>query len=144
MRVLALTFMTFCLVGCGASTAGSEGGAPALVGTGGQGGDAALVGTGGEGGDAALVGTGGQGGASPQSFPCEGYWTCGGVDGRVGLMPQADGCLLSGLSGRNLLSPDGTVTADGVIVGKATGFPASVIVAYPDGSQWLFCRRAPM
>jgi len=50
----------------------------------------------------------------------------------------ADGCYLSGLPGRNLLSPDGTITADGAVVGIATGSGARVMVAHPDGSQWLF------
>ena len=72
-------------------------------------------------------------------FPCEGYWTCGGYATPIDLTPEADGCYLSGLPGRNLLSPDGTITADGAVVGKATGSGARVHVAYPDGTQWLFC-----
>ncbi len=72
-------------------------------------------------------------------FPCEGSWTCGGDVTRIDLTPEADGCYLSGLPGRNLLSSDGTITADGAVVGKATGSGARVHVAYPDGTQWLFC-----
>ena len=75
-----------------------------------------------------------------QCFPCQGYWICGGAVERIDLTPDADGCFLSGLPGRNLLSPDGTITANGVVVGSADGTGASVHVAYPDGSQWLFCR----
>jgi hypothetical protein len=57
-------------------------------------------------------------------------------------MPAADGCYLSGLPGRNLLSPDGTITADGAVVGSATGSGARVHVAHPDGTQWLYCAGA--
>jgi len=89
-------------------------------------------------------------GSEPQSaldsgracFLCEGYWTCGGDITRIDLMPEADGCYLSGLPGRNLLSSDGTITADGVVVGTATGSGARVHVAYPDGTQWLLCTGA--
>lgn len=89
-------------------------------------------------------------GSSPQSgvdsgracFPCEGSWSCGGDVTRVDLTPEADGCYLSGLPGRNLLSPDGTITADGAVVGIAKGTGARVTVAHPDGSQWLFCAGA--
>lgn len=72
-------------------------------------------------------------------FPCEGSWTCGGDVTLIDLTPEEDGCYLSGLPGRNLLSPDGTITADGAVVGKATGSGARVHVACPDGTQWLFC-----
>jgi hypothetical protein len=75
-------------------------------------------------------------------FPCEGDWSCAGDGGdvtRIYLKPEVDGCYLSGLPGRNLLSPDGTIIADGVVVGKATGSGARVHVAYPDGTQWLYC-----
>jgi hypothetical protein len=75
-------------------------------------------------------------------FPCEGYWTCGGDVTRIDLEPEADGCYLSGLPGRNLLSPDGTITADGAVVGIATSSGTRVHVAYPDGTQWLFCTGA--
>jgi len=75
-------------------------------------------------------------------FPCEGYWTCGGDVTRIDLKPEADGCYLSGLPGRNLLSPDGTITAGGGVVGMATGSGARVQVAHPDGTQWLFCAGA--
>ena len=89
-------------------------------------------------------------GSDPQStvdsgqvcFPCEGYWICGGDVTRIDLMPAADGCYLSGLPGRNLLSPDGTITADGAVVGSATGSGARVHVAHPDGTQWLYCAGA--
>ena len=72
-------------------------------------------------------------------FPCEGHWICGGEGTRVDLTPSADGCYLSGLPGRNLLSQDGTITADGAVVGMATGTGARVTVVRPDGSQWLYC-----
>jgi hypothetical protein len=80
-------------------------------------------------------------------FPCEGYWICGGdvtdassaTSSQIDLKPENDGCYLSGLPGRNLLAPDGTVTAGGTVVGKATGTGARVTVRYPDGGQWLFC-----
>ena len=54
-------------------------------------------------------------------------------------MPEEDGCYLSGLSGRNLLAPDGTIRADGALVGKATGTGARVSVKTLDGGLWLFC-----
>src|SRR3954470_22221937 len=75
-------------------------------------------------------------------FPCVGYWTCGAPAGnatRIDLTPEVDGCYLSGLPGRNLLSPDGTITADGAVVGTAMGSGARVYVSYPDGTQWLYC-----
>ena len=75
-------------------------------------------------------------------FPCESYWTCGGDVTRVDLTPEMDGCYLSGLPGRNLLSPDGTISSGGTVVGKATGSGARVHVTYPDGSLWLFCTGA--
>ena len=75
-------------------------------------------------------------------FPCEGYWICGGDVTRIDLTPEADGCYLSGLPGRNLLSPDGTVMADGVVVGTATGTGARVNVVRPDGTLWLVCAAA--
>jgi len=75
-------------------------------------------------------------------FPCESYWICGGDVTRIDLKPEADGCYLSGLPGRNLLSPDGTIIADGEVVGKATGTGARVTVTYPDGTQWLYCAGA--
>jgi hypothetical protein len=89
-------------------------------------------------------------GSDPQSavdsgrvcFPCEGYWICGGDVARIDLTREVDGCYLSGLPGRNLLSPDGTIIADGVVVGKATGSGARVHVAHPDGTQWLYCAGA--
>jgi hypothetical protein len=85
-------------------------------------------------------------GSDPQSavacFPCEGYWICGGDVTRIDLRPEVDGCYLSGLPGRNLLSPDGTIIAEGAVVGKATGSGARVHVAHPDGTQWLYCAGA--
>jgi hypothetical protein len=72
-------------------------------------------------------------------FPCEGYWICGGAVERVTLKPEEDGCYLSGLSGRNILAPDGTILADGTLVGTATGSGARVTVTTPDGGQWLYC-----
>src|SRR6185369_11656598 len=151
MRAFAFTFtftfMTLALAACGSSTNGQ--------GTGGAGGDQPLPGAAGEsaagndssaggaGGDRQLPGTAGEsaGGndSSAQCFPCEGYWICGGDVTRIDLVPETDGCLLSGLPGRNLLSPDGTITANEVVVGRAQGSGARVHVAYPDGSQWLFC-----
>jgi hypothetical protein len=75
-------------------------------------------------------------------FSCQSYWICGGDVSEIDLKPEADGCYLSGLPGRNLLAPDGTITADGTVVGKATGTGARVQVNRPDGSQWLFCTGA--
>lgn len=125
MRAFAFTFtfMTLALAACGSSTDGQ--------GTGGAGGDQQLPGTAGE--------SAGGNDSSAQCFPCEGYWICGGDVTRIDLVPETDGCLLSGLPGRNLLSPDGTITANEVVVGRAQGSGARVHVAYPDGSQWLFC-----
>jgi len=125
------------------SSAGGAGGAQQLPGTAGEsaGGDDSTAG--GAGGAQQLPGTAGEsaGGndSSAQCFPCEGYWTCGGDVTRIDLVPEADGCLLSGLPGRNLLSPDGTITANEVVVGRAQGSGARVHVAYADGAQWLFC-----
>jgi hypothetical protein len=72
-------------------------------------------------------------------FPCDDRWTCGGDVTFIDLTPELDGCILSGLPGRNVLSPDGTITADGAVVGLATGTGVRVQVTRPDGSQWLFC-----
>ena len=132
MRVSSLTVVTFCLAACGSTTAG-----------GGTDGDGAVSGAdaGGEHSSSPQFGAGGAGSdhASPQCFPCQGYWTCGGDGTRIDLVPEPDGCLLSGLPGRNFLSTDGTITVDGAVVGIAQGSGARVHVAYPDGSQWLFC-----
>lgn len=123
--------------------AAGEGGDRASAGAGGESGDGAIVGAGGEGGDGAPAGAGaaGAGGddSGPQCFPCRDYWICGGDATRIDLVAEADGCFLSGLRGRNLLLPDGTITEDGVVVGKAVGSGARVHVSYADGSQWLFC-----
>jgi len=125
------------------SSAGGAGGAQQLSGSAGENAGGNDSSAGGAGGAQQLSGSAGEsaGGddSSAQCFPCEGYWICGGDVRRIDLVPEAGGCLLSGLPGRNLLSPDGTITADEVIVGKAQGTGARVHVAYPDGSQWLFC-----
>ena len=71
-------------------------------------------------------------------FPCEDYRTCGGGL-RIDLEPESDGCHLSGLHERHLLAPDGTVTKDGVVIGKAEGTGARVSVERLDGTLWLFC-----
>jgi hypothetical protein len=76
-------------------------------------------------------------------FPCDGYWICGGDVTRIDLKPEVDGCYLSGLLGRNLLSPDGTIVAEGAVVGKAAEYGTRVRVFYPDGTEWLFCVRVP-
>ena len=81
----------------------------------------------------------GSGPPAAACFSCERHWICGDDVGRVDLTPEADGCYLSGLPGRNLLAPDGTITADGAVVGMATGSGARVTVLRPDGSQWLYC-----
>jgi len=159
----AFTFVTLALGGCGSSTdrqgSGGAGGAPQLGGTAGEsaggndssagstGGDPQLPGSaggddssaGGTGGDPQLPGGAGGTDSSAQCFPCEGYWICGGDVTQIDLVPDADGCLLRGLPGRNILSPDGTITANEVVVGRAQGSGARVHVSYPDGSQWLFC-----
>ena len=83
-------------------------------------------------------GEGGSGG-DLACFPCTGYWICGGDVTRIDLTPEPDGCYLSGLPGRKLIGPDGTITEAAAIVGKAAGTGARVTVSYPDGSQWLFC-----
>ena len=75
-------------------------------------------------------------------FSCQSYWICGGDVSEIDLKPEADGCYLSGLPVRNLLAPDGTISADGTVGGKATGTGARVQVNRPDGSQWLFCTGA--
>jgi hypothetical protein len=75
-------------------------------------------------------------------FLCQDHWFCGG-DLNIDPTPAVDGCYLNGLPGRNLLWPDGTITADGVVVGMAMGAGVRLRVGYPDGSQWLFCARAP-
>jgi hypothetical protein len=74
--------------------------------------------------------------------PCEGDWICGGDVQRIALVPEADGCTLMGLPGRKLLSPDGTVTEDGVVIGHADGSGARVTVTDANGAQWLFCAGA--
>jgi hypothetical protein len=71
-------------------------------------------------------------------FPCQGRWICGGGV-TYELKPEEDGCYLSGLPDRNLISPDGTITAGGVVVGMADGSGARVRVSHPDGGLWLYC-----
>lgn len=85
------------------------------------------------------AGGGGGGQDTAECFSCEGYWTCGEPVSRIDLVPEPDGCLLSGLDGRNLLSRNGTITSGGVVVGNAIGSGARVHVMHSDGSQWLFC-----
>lgn len=152
MRVLALG--TLLVVACGTTTPadggrGSAGGAGAAgavedaAGAAGAGEDAAggAGATGGEDVAGAAGASAGatQGDSNAQCFPCEGKWICGGEVEVIDLTPEADGCLLSGLPGRNLLSPDGTITSDGVVVGTAFGTGQRVRVLDPDGNQWLFC-----
>jgi len=80
--------------------------------------------------------------AGNDCFSCEGYVICGGeVNGQIDLMPAADGCYLSGLPGRKLLAPDGTITEGGAVVGKAASHGAGVDVTHLDGGYWLTCRR---
>jgi hypothetical protein len=83
--------------------------------------------------DGAAVDTG------PPCFPCEGYWICGGSVERIDLTPSVDGCYLSGLPDRTIISPDGTIIVDRGVVALATGLGARVSVTYPDGGLWLFC-----
>jgi hypothetical protein len=77
--------------------------------------------------------------AAMPCFICEGSWSCGVDPGLIELTPASDGCYLSGLPGRKLLSDDGTITENGIVVGKAVGSGARVHVYYPDGGQWTFC-----
>ena len=76
-------------------------------------------------------------------FLCQDHWICGADFPKVDPTPEDDGCYLSGLPGRNLLWQDGTITADGVVVGKARGAGMRLVLSYSDGAQWLFCARAP-
>jgi len=76
-------------------------------------------------------------------FLCQDHWICGAAFPKVDPTLEDDGCYLSGLPGRNLLWQDGTITADGVVVGKARGAGMRLVLSYPDGAQWLFCARAP-
>lgn len=100
--------------------------------------------------DAALTEDMGADAAAP-CFACEGHWTCGGAVETIDLRPERDGCHLGGLPGRNLLGPDGTITADGVVVGRAIGSGARVYglvgrmrlyfdanSASEDGRYWLW------
>ena len=142
-RVFVFTFVTLALVGCGSSTvrqgSGGAGGAQQLPGTAGESAGGNDSSGGGSGGAPQLPGGAGGNDSSAQCFACVGYWICGGDVTQIDLVPEADGCLLRGLPGRNLISPDGTITANEVVVGRAQGSGARVHVAYPDGSQWLLC-----
>jgi hypothetical protein len=148
MRALIFIGSSLCLVACGSSAVSDAmggGGRSAFAGAAGQAGDGAISGTSGIGAGGDASGTGGDasgtGGdaSSAECFPCTGYWSCGGDVERVDLTPTPDGCLLSALPGHNILQPDGTISADGTVVGHAEGTGARVHVSYPDGSQWLFC-----
>jgi len=72
---------------------------------------------------------------------CVGQWICGATT-TFNLTPEADGCYLSGLPGRKLIAPDGTITEGGSLVGTAKDAGVRVSVYYPDGTQWLFCARS--
>lgn len=72
-------------------------------------------------------------------FSCEGRWICGGDVTYISLVPEADGCHLSGLPGRKLIDPDGTIREGMEIVGNARGLGARVTVERLDGSVWLHC-----
>jgi len=72
---------------------------------------------------------------------CVGQWICG-ANTMFSLTPEADGCYLSGLPGRKLIAPDGTITEGGSLVGSARDAGVRVSVLYPDGTQWLFCARS--
>jgi hypothetical protein len=73
-------------------------------------------------------------------FPCQDYWICSGDITQIHLEPAADGCHLAELPGGKILMPDGTITEDGGVLGRATASGASVTVTYPDGGLWLYCR----
>jgi hypothetical protein len=72
---------------------------------------------------------------------CVGQWICG-ANTMFSLTPEADGCYLSGLPGRKLIAPDGTIAEGGSLVGRARDAGVRVSVLYPDGTQWLFCARS--
>ena len=72
---------------------------------------------------------------------CVGEWICG-ANTLLILTPEADGCYLSGLPGRKLIAPDGTITEGRAPVGMARDAGVRVSVLYPDGTQWLFCARS--
>jgi hypothetical protein len=72
---------------------------------------------------------------------CVGQWICG-ANTMFSLTPEADGCYLSGLPGRKLIAPDGTIAEGGSLVGRARDAGVRVSILYPDGTQWLFCARS--
>ena len=107
---------------------------------GGAGGGA--TGDGSAGGDGAVT----DGGSPDVMFPCGPcsiHWVCGGYadasETDITLTPEEDGCYLSGLSGHKLLGPDGTITEDGVEIGRAQKFGPQVGFYHPDGSSWFYC-----
>jgi len=111
--------------------AGSAGGAAGAIPVGGS-----------SGGDGGVM----YGGSTDVMFPCcpcSPHWVCGGyadaAETDVVLTPEADGCYLAGLSGHALLSPDGTVTENGVPIGRAQKFGPQVGFYYPDGGAWFYC-----
>jgi len=110
-----------------------------------QGGTAGTTSQAGTAGTAAHAGAAGcpQDEVGQSCFLCQDHWICGADFPKVDPTPEDDGCYLSGLPGRNLLWQDGTITADGVVVGKARGAGMRLVLSYPDGAQWLFCARAP-
>ena len=97
-------------------------------------------------GDGAAGGAGMDGGSADVLFPCgpcSTLWICGGyadaAETDVVLTPEDDGCYLAGLSGHVLLSPDGTVTENGVPIARAQKFGPQVGFYWPDGGQWFYC-----
>ena len=127
-----------------------DGGPPDVAQTDGAGTDQGGAG-GGNGGDGAAgrdaaVADGGSVDAMFSCGPCGINWSCGGASGTpytyVTLVSEDDGCYLSGLPGHKLLSADGTITENGVNVGRAQRFGPQVGLYYPDGSQWLYCGGA--
>jgi hypothetical protein len=127
-----------------------SGGAAGAPTQGGAAGDTSLGGAAGALTQGGAAGEGGVEGCPPEAvgstcFLCQDHWICGGDDTyrNVDPTPAVDGCHLSGLPGRHLLWRDGTITLDGVVVGRAAGAGARVDVSHSDGSLWLVCARAP-
>lgn len=133
--------------GAGGMAAGGAGGTD-----GGEGGGAGS--DGGTGGSIPSDGSSGGGGGGAASDggspdvmfpcgPCSPHWVCGGYSDAAGtdvtLTPEEDGCYLAGLSGHALLAPDGTVTENGVQIGRAQKFGPQVGFYHPDGSSWFYC-----
>jgi len=75
--------------------------------------------------------------------PCSPHWYCGGygdaTETDITLTPEEDGCYLAGLAGHVLLAPDGTLTENGVPIGRAQKLGPQVQFYRSDGSQWFFC-----